>query len=190
MASAITETETYESQVIGPDDGDTRNAASVRVGMEDLANRTKYLKAKHNAHGQLVVQGRGSGTTGTSPESFVSGTNITSTTFVTVSIGGNLEVTLTDLKLGDIVQLEAHLFAMVGGSQTGYLKFSDGGGGTTSYTQEVFTNTAEDLKTLIGRYVMTADAASRTFAVQGAVSAAGTLTPKGPAIIMARVIRP
>ena len=43
MPSAISETSVYETEVIGPDDGDTRNAASVRVGMQDLANRTKYL---------------------------------------------------------------------------------------------------------------------------------------------------
>lgn len=44
MSSAVSETLTYEASVIGPDDGDPRNAASVRDGLQDLANRTKFLK--------------------------------------------------------------------------------------------------------------------------------------------------
>lgn len=43
MASAISESSVFEANVIGPDDGDPRNAASVREGLQDLANRTKHL---------------------------------------------------------------------------------------------------------------------------------------------------
>jgi hypothetical protein len=46
MSSAVIETELYESQVIGPDGGDPRTAGSVRDGLQDLANRTKWLKAR------------------------------------------------------------------------------------------------------------------------------------------------
>lgn len=44
MGSAVTETATWESQVIGPDGSSLRTAASVREGLQDLANRTKWLK--------------------------------------------------------------------------------------------------------------------------------------------------
>lgn len=36
----------YPTNVVGPSDGDTRNAASINTGLEDLADRTAYLKAK------------------------------------------------------------------------------------------------------------------------------------------------
>lgn len=44
MPSNIAESSTYETVVIGPDDGDAMSAASVRNGMQDLANRTRFLR--------------------------------------------------------------------------------------------------------------------------------------------------
>jgi len=49
MASAVSETTVYEASVIGPDGGDPRTAASVRDGLQDLANRSKYLKVRADA---------------------------------------------------------------------------------------------------------------------------------------------
>lgn len=43
MASNIAETSTFEANVLGPDNGDTVNATSVRDGLQDLANRTTFL---------------------------------------------------------------------------------------------------------------------------------------------------
>lgn len=36
----------FPANVVGPSGGDTRNATSVNTGLEDLADRTAYLKAK------------------------------------------------------------------------------------------------------------------------------------------------
>lgn len=44
MASNITETDTWEANVVGPDDGDAVNALSVRNGLQDLANRTTHIR--------------------------------------------------------------------------------------------------------------------------------------------------
>ena len=43
MSSAISESSTFDATVTGPDDGDARNAASVRVGLGNLTNRSKFL---------------------------------------------------------------------------------------------------------------------------------------------------
>lgn len=44
MSSAVTEAATWETSVIGPDGTDLISAAGVRTGLQDLANRTKWLK--------------------------------------------------------------------------------------------------------------------------------------------------
>lgn len=43
MAHALTEASTFDATVTVPDDADTRNAASVATGFQNLANRTRYL---------------------------------------------------------------------------------------------------------------------------------------------------
>lgn len=45
MASNISETPTYEANVVGPDAGDAVTAAAIRTGLQDLANRTAFMKA-------------------------------------------------------------------------------------------------------------------------------------------------
>lgn len=44
MSSAVTEAATWETSVIGPDGTDLISAAGVRTGLQDVANRTKWLK--------------------------------------------------------------------------------------------------------------------------------------------------
>ncbi len=44
MASALTETSVFDAVVIATDDGDTRNANSVRTTFTQIANRAKWLK--------------------------------------------------------------------------------------------------------------------------------------------------
>lgn len=44
MPSAVTEAATWESSVIGPVGSDIMSAQGVRDGLQDLANRTKWLK--------------------------------------------------------------------------------------------------------------------------------------------------
>jgi hypothetical protein len=55
MASNISESAVYEANVVGPDDGDTANAASVRTGLQDLANRTEWLKEKTFRLGSIAI---------------------------------------------------------------------------------------------------------------------------------------
>ena len=43
MASAVTETSTFDASVVAPDSGDARTASSVRTPFTNVANRTKFL---------------------------------------------------------------------------------------------------------------------------------------------------
>lgn len=84
MSSAVTEAATWETSVIGPDGTDLISAAGVRTGLQDLANRTKWLKeglieSSFNDAGAFVVVGT-----------------------AVVSVTG-ASVTLTDVKAGDLV---------------------------------------------------------------------------------------
>ncbi len=49
MASALSESETYDAEIIGPDGSDPRTANAVRVAGQGLANRTKFLKKRFDA---------------------------------------------------------------------------------------------------------------------------------------------
>lgn len=56
MATVLTESDTFSPTVTGPDDGDTRNAASVNSAFQSLANRTRRLL--NAAVGHLLWNGR------------------------------------------------------------------------------------------------------------------------------------
>lgn len=56
MATVLTESDTFSPTVTGPDDGDTRNAASVNSAFQSLANRTRRLL--NASVGQILWNGR------------------------------------------------------------------------------------------------------------------------------------
>lgn len=56
MATVLTESDTFSPTVTGPDDGDTRNAASVNSAFQSLTNRTRRLL--NAAVGHLLWNGR------------------------------------------------------------------------------------------------------------------------------------
>lgn len=45
MAKVLTEVDAFDASITVPEDGDTRNAASVETPLQSLANRTKNLRA-------------------------------------------------------------------------------------------------------------------------------------------------
>jgi hypothetical protein len=58
MAHDLTEASTYTANVTVPDDGDALSAASVEAPFQDVADRTKYLKAHVDALEAANVYGR------------------------------------------------------------------------------------------------------------------------------------
>lgn len=59
MGSAVPETGGFPVSIIAPDPGDVRNAASVRTGFEDAAQRTRHLKANIPMWAELSTDGGG-----------------------------------------------------------------------------------------------------------------------------------
>jgi hypothetical protein len=55
MPITITETDTYTADVIVPEEGDARTAASLLPSIQALANRTKNLLGKIAGLGELII---------------------------------------------------------------------------------------------------------------------------------------
>lgn len=90
MSSAITETATWETAVIGPDGVDPRTAASVRTPLQDLANRTKFLKESFVDIKSALI---------------AAGDDYSSTSFANFS--SDPTMTFTDVAIGDKIVLQA-----------------------------------------------------------------------------------
>lgn len=95
MSSAVTEAATWETSVIGPDGTDLISAAGVRTGLQDVANRTKWLKES------FVVAS--SKTLDMSGNDYPDGTS-----YATVSDPALVSASFTvTVAIGDVVQLHA-----------------------------------------------------------------------------------
>jgi hypothetical protein len=57
MPKNLTDADVWETNVVCPVDGDTRNAASMEVGLQDLANRALYLRNRVLPAGSVVYPG-------------------------------------------------------------------------------------------------------------------------------------
>lgn len=87
MPSAVTETEVWESSVIAPVGSDVMNAAGVRDAVQDVANRTKWLKGSFVEYldGSLSIDGN----------TYTSATNDISAA----------DITFANIKAGDLIIL-------------------------------------------------------------------------------------
>ncbi len=183
MASAVTETEVYEASVIGPDDGDARNAASVRVGLEDLANRTKFLKARTNLLATVTTYEGDPGWSGGAVPALTSAGSTSGTSFTNFA---GRSVTISNIKTGDIVWVHCTVVAKVSAAgDVGHLRL---GNSTVSLAMEgayaiIKEDAVEQNIALVGKWVADADYGSREFFLMGAVTGADTLTIYNPMCI-------
>lgn len=115
MSSAITEASTWETQVVAPEDGDARNAASVRTPIQDVTNRTKWLREK-------LLDIQGAQFTTVVPNTY------TGSSYVNVVESADWKLTFTDVKSGDKIRLAASVSPMpifTGGTGKATLRFGN-----------------------------------------------------------------
>lgn len=98
MSHALVETSTFDASVTVPDGGDARTAASVEVGFQALANRSKYL---HDGVSNLVRLEQG-----TIPQADTTSSSDTTLQTITLSLS---------VAVGDVVEF----FAPVEATPTG-----------------------------------------------------------------------
>jgi hypothetical protein len=159
MSSAVTEAATWETSVIGPDGTDLISAAGVRTGLQDLANRTKFLKESF-----LDVQ----------TYSGIVANSTSSTSFA--AIGGAVQLTFTNVEIGDkIVLLGSVPVIAVAGAPFGLLRWFDASAsvGDAEVSFETGASMGQSVL-LLGQTTVAADAASYVCSVQWRVLTATT----------------
>lgn len=185
MSSAISESATWETSVIGPDGTDPRTAASFRTPLQDLANRTKFLKESFVDIQTGQVQ---------------AGDDYTNTSFANMST--NPTLTFTNVKIGDKIVLHAagsfsvgtftadgtdpsiELRWLIGGATDIY----SGAGGYPIVRWGSTVGAGSDARTLVahGVYTVAADASSLTATLQNRVtnSGASTVNTEAPVFLV------
>lgn len=145
----------YAANITIPSDGDTRDAASVNVAFEALADRTAHLDASRDDHESRLVLAR--------PQS-ASGNGVAS---VGLANGGPTTATLTlitsssSIAVGDILEIDfagsldfgrgaAPTFAVTCGVQ---LKANQNGGGDTAITYGDVTASAPKIASVVTHQV-------------------------------------
>lgn len=149
MGSAVTETEVWESSVIAPVGSDVMNAQGVRDAVQDVANRTKWLKGSFVEFQEAALSIDG--------DSWSSNTDITTA-----------NLTFSAIKAGDLIILvfSAALRKTAGTATTAQLAIKNVTdavvlGDALSFA---FNDTVTQIPgTVIQPYVALADAASKVF---------------------------
>lgn len=122
MPSNITESDLWEAAVSGPDDLDALNALSVRNGLQDLANRTRFLRSSLIE----VATFQFSGTIDTS---------YSGSSFVNIVQGGtDWKLEFTDLEAGDMLVMMATSVTIdtITGGSSGTFRWGDGAAASSS----------------------------------------------------------
>lgn len=146
MSSAVSETSTWEAAVIGPDGADLRTAASVRTGLQDLANRTKWLRGN-------LVDIQMATPTG-------SGVNYTGSSWVNLSETDPFRLQFANVKAGDKIALFAQSVMATVDSVDPIFRFGNTTGPVVCVGTPVTVSAANTLFTVIGGHTVGADASS------------------------------
>jgi hypothetical protein len=160
MSSAVSETAVWETSVIGPDGTDLISAAGVRNGLQDLANRTKWLKETFFD----IQTAAGVPSTATSSSSYA-------------DIDSSFNLTFTDVEIGDrIILIGAFNILGTTGTVVSTLRWYDGTNALGLAESEFLTAAGNGAKcvSLIGATTIAADAGSYVCKPQWKVATATT----------------
>lgn len=143
MPTTIVGTDTFDASFNIPSGGDTRNAASVNVALEALANRTTYLKNRTGA--ERVVASAGYDVAGVSILASTSSASYSEPSHASVY---SLNSITCEYEAGDIVEMTG--FVIVGPTSTAttiYVRPGVYASDDASYdhgTEMIVTNCAEE----------------------------------------------